>query len=102
LARNGEFLKVEASIPPSTLTRDFYTKIFKEDVCAATIKNKMIKKEWRDDVMVSKNFSDEGILLFYIKEEGWERVVDLHFLDEKKEITNFNRRLYIKNPESLQ
>lgn len=53
-------------------------------MCAATIKNKMIKKEWRDGVMVSKNYSDDGILLFYIQEEGWERALDLHFLDEKK------------------
>ena len=55
-------------MPPSTLTRDFYAKTFKYDVVAGTIKNKVIKKEWRDDVMITKNFSDEGILLFYIKE----------------------------------
>lgn len=52
--------------------------------------------------MLSKNFTDEGILLFYVKEEGWERIVDLHFLDEKKEMMAFNRRMYIKNPGSIE
>ncbi len=61
-------MKLEANVPPSTLTRDFYARTFKENVVAATIKNKIVKKEWRDDVTISKNFSDEGILLFYIKE----------------------------------
>ncbi len=52
--------------------------------------------------MMSKNFTDEGILLFYVKEDNWERMIDLHFLDEKKELCAFNRRMYIKNPQSLQ
>ena len=28
-------------------------------------------------------------------------MIDLQFLDEKKELTAFNRRIYIKNPQSL-
>jgi hypothetical protein len=29
-------------------------------------------------------------------------MIDLHFLDEKKELSAFNRRMYIKNPHSIE